>query len=211
MKHLTSKLITLICGIMLCFISFALAVFITLKASFLYPILAKDMDNALNLDQEIIGANYEALIDYNSNPLTAKLELEQLTMSDSGRLHFEEVRNIFMGIFLIGIIFAILILISKRWSYKKSWLPISKVALIISALFPIILIPSFIFAFDKLFVLFHKLLFNNDYWLFSSQENPIIYYLPQSFFEGMAIVIITIWFLILLVFRFVAGLNKKKL
>ena len=35
--------------------------------------------------------------------------------------------------------------------------------------------------FEKSFVIFHKLLFSNDYWVFDPEKDPIILMLPEEF------------------------------
>ena len=44
--------------------------------------------------------------------------------------------------------------------------------------------------FDRLFVLFHELVFSNDYWIFYYDLDPIILYLPEDFFMLCAMLIV---------------------
>ena len=44
--------------------------------------------------------------------------------------------------------------------------------------------------FEKSFVLFHKLLFSNDYWVFDPEKDPIILMLPEEFFMHAACAIL---------------------
>ncbi|EGT3617546.1 TIGR01906 family membrane protein, partial [Clostridium perfringens] len=39
---------------------------------------------------------------------------------------------------------------------------------------------------SKLFTLFHKVFFNNDYWIFDPKKDPIITVLPESYFLFLA-------------------------
>ena len=48
---------------------------------------------------------------------------------------------------------------------------------------------------DRFFVLFHKLFFNNDYWIFDETTDPVIRILPDGFFLHCAFMIL---FLIIL-------------
>lgn len=48
------------------------------------------------MSEEEIRENYDALIDYNSVFFRESLEFPSFPMSDSGRIHFEEVKNIFV-------------------------------------------------------------------------------------------------------------------
>ena len=42
---------------------------------------------------------------------------------------------------------------------------------------------------DKVFVIFHELFFNNDYWIFDYRTDPIILLLPDEFFMHCALLI----------------------
>ena len=47
--------------------------------------------------------------------------------------------------------------------------------------FPIALMLPIVINFEKSFVIFHKLLFSNDYWVFDPEKDPIILMLPEEF------------------------------
>ena len=42
---------------------------------------------------------------------------------------------------------------------------------------------------DKVFVVFHELFFNNDFWIFDYRTDPIILLLPDEFFMHCALLI----------------------
>ncbi|WP_265881320.1 TIGR01906 family membrane protein [Clostridium perfringens] len=54
------------------------------------------------------------------------------------------------------------------------------------------LILSFYLNFSKVFTLFHKIFFNNDYWIFDPKKDPIINVLPESYFLFLAIFILSL-------------------
>ena len=64
-----------------------------------------------------------------------------------------------------------------------------------------------IVAFDKLFVLFHEIVFRNDYWMFSSVTDPVIKILPEEFFMHGFFAIIGFVFL----FAFILWVYFRKL
>jgi len=72
---------------------------------------------------------------------------------------------------------------------------------------PIMLSIPLIINFDKSFTLFHNIVFNNDYWLFSKQTDPVINILPQPFFMHAALLILA---MIFLSSGFLAYLYKQK-
>ena len=45
---------------------------------------------------------------------------------------------------------------------------------------------------DRFFVGFHSLLFNNDYWLFDPATDPVILILPDTFFMHCAVMIVAL-------------------
>ena len=57
---------------------------------------------------------------------------------------------------------------------------------------PLILTLPIVFNFEGSFVIFHKLLFKNDYWIFDPNLDPVINMLPEQFFFhcGMLILLI---------------------
>ncbi|PFN28721.1 TIGR01906 family membrane protein, partial [Bacillus cereus] len=60
----------------------------------------------------------------------------------------------------------------------------------LTIIFPIALMLPIAINFEKSFVLFHKLLFSNDYWVFDPEKDPIILMLPEEFFMHAACAIL---------------------
>ena len=57
---------------------------------------------------------------------------------------------------------------------------------------PIVLFIIFIIDFDSAFTAFHKIFFNNDYWIFNPRLDQIINILPQEFFYHCAVLILSL-------------------
>lgn len=57
-----------------------------------------------------------------------------------------------------------------------------KLTAILTIVIPLILGFFAFIDFDRLFVMFHQLVFSNDYWLFNPHLDPIINILPENFF-----------------------------
>ena len=146
------------------------------------------------LSKEEIKNNYDYMIDYNLDKENRKFELPSIKSSENGKIHFEEVRNIFQilnKIFNTSLIFSIVILIINILNKNIEFLKTTSKTLI---LMPLILMAPIILNFDGSFVLFHKLMFNNDYWIFDPTLDPVINILPEEFFfhAGMMILILII-------------------
>lgn len=146
------------------------------------------------LSKEEIKNNYDYMIDYNLGKENREFELPSIKSSESGKIHFEEVRNIFQilnKIFNISLILSIILLIINILYKNIEFLKTTSKTLI---LMPLILMAPIILNFDGSFVLFHKLMFNNDYWIFDPTLDPVINILPEEFFfhAGMMILILII-------------------
>ncbi|MBD1371683.1 TIGR01906 family membrane protein [Hazenella sp. IB182357] len=142
-----------------------------------------DIKTVTNMNKEEIEHHYNTVIDY-LYPLHEKeLVLPTLPMSTEGKIHFEDVRNIFMKILLALLIFGILSLFGSIWLVRKKQ-PLFLLYTAIWVIFIPILLGAFIilYGFENSFNLFHELSFSNDYWVFDPQTDPIIYLLPIQFF-----------------------------
>ncbi|HHU71413.1 MAG TPA: TIGR01906 family membrane protein [Clostridiales bacterium] len=171
-------------------ISFAVVITINFR-----PLYYLDMD-FLNISassgypREEIKANYDALIDYSSPFFTGELSFPTLPASDNGLQHFREVKNIFNFFYILfAITFAISVIIIqyKRNRKDHSYLLASSITAIV---LPSLVAIALAIDFDKAFVVFHKIFFNNDYWLFDPVTDPVIRILPATFFLHCALLII---------------------
>lgn len=146
------------------------------------------------LSKEDIKKNYDYMIDYNLDKDKKEFELPSIKSSENGKIHFEEVRDIFQilnKIFNISLLLSVIGLVINILNKNIEFLKITSRALI---LIPLILILPIVVNFDGSFVLFHKIMFNNDYWIFDPNLDPVINILPEEFFfhAGLMILILTI-------------------
>lgn len=160
--------------------------------------------------KDIIIKNYDILIDYQSLFYQGELYLPDFRMSETGRIHFEEVKRIFeyVQILMISTGIASMFFIYKRHKEKEYRY------LKLTSLFSVG-IPTFIGIiacadFDTAFVIFHKIFFRNDYWIFDYYEDPIINVLPQDFFMHCFIAIIVVIVVLSLICYFVYRRYEKR-
>ena len=150
-----------------------------------------------NLSFNQIKENYDVLIDYNSFWGPDKLKFPYLPSSENALTHFEEVKTIFLEfqiILIIGLITTVILV----FLYKKLYGTCEYLLIggLVTMIIPFTL-AVFIYAnFNKVFVTFHKLAFNNDYWIFNYKTDPIITFLPENFFMLCAIAIVGLVFLL---------------
>ncbi|VIF87945.1 membrane protein [Clostridioides difficile] len=147
-----------------------------------------------------IKLNYDYLIDYNLNKNVSEFNLPTLKSSPQGKIHFEEVRNIFQNINKLAKLLLIVSLVGIILSVKNKNIKILKTTSITLIMMPLLLTVPILLNFEKAFIIFHKLLFRNDYWIFNPNLDPVINILPEEFFfhSGMMILILILLLSILL-------------
>ena len=139
---------------------------------------------------EMIKENYDALIDWCSPFCTEELDFPSLSESASGVSHFVEVKvifNIFFVMLFVTPLFLAGLIFMQYKRESSSWMLASP---IIVCILPLLIGTACAIDFNRIFVLFHQLVFNNDDWLFSPYEDPIILFLPERFFMQCALIIV---------------------
>ena len=195
---------------LLFFISLGLTIAIYVRP--LYYIGMDRISAETGYSTELIKENYDALIDYCSPFFTGELNFPSLPESPTGISHFAEVKVIFnlffillfvTPFFLAGLIY----LQHKRNSH--SYLIASPV---IMCVLPLSIGLACAIDFNRIFVLFHEIVFQNDDWLFSPYEDPIILFLPERFFLQCALIIVgtVLAGCVLLLLLYVKRSNLKK-
>ncbi len=205
------KITDLLIGVLftLLFISIAVVVTINFRPLYYMDISLLHIEETSGLSRDLIKENYNALIDYSSPLFQGELHFPSLPASEHGLIHFEEVKNIFNAFYLMGavtLVAGIIIVIRKTKNNDHSYLLVSSVTAIA---LPTLLALLLSIDFDRAFVVFHKLFFNNDYWLFDPATDPVILILPDTFFLHCALMIIVLVILMSLLFL-AAFLWKKR-
>lgn len=139
---------------------------------------------------EVIKENYDALIDWCSPFAKGELDFPTLPESESGISHFVEVKvifNLFFALLFVTPAFLAGFLYLQKKRGSTSWMITSPV---IMCVLPLFIGLACSIDFNRVFVLFHEIVFNNDDWLFSPYEDPIILFLPERFFLQCALIII---------------------
>lgn len=139
---------------------------------------------------EMIKENYDALIDWCSPFYEGELDFPTLPESASGVSHFVEVKiifNLFFVLLFVTPLFLASLIFMQHKRGSSSWLLASP---IIVCVLPLLIGAACAIDFNRIFVLFHQIVFSNDDWLFSPREDPIILFLPERFFLQCALVIV---------------------
>ena len=184
------RIFTSIC-LALFIITAAVSITLNFRPLYYHDISALKIEETSGFSRNIIKQNYDALIDYNQFFHSGKLKLT-VPMSNEGRIHFSDVKRIFVAIEIACIITFVLscFLIKKQITQKD--IEFLKLSSMITILLPSIAGIFTALNWDATFIMFHKIMFRNDYWLFDEIKDPVITMLPDTFFLHCAIMIIAL-------------------
>ncbi|HFD2045470.1 TPA: TIGR01906 family membrane protein [Clostridium perfringens] len=196
--------------------SVVFSVIVTLNISpILYSLFIKlnKIPNYNNLSREEILNDYNNIIHYLNSPQEEVLKFKNFKISPIGEFHFLEVKEIFSSIYLIClaclILGIILFILLKKFKLKISLKAFN--IFFYEVLFIFLgLILSFYLNFSKVFTLFHKIFFNNDYWIFDPKKDPIINVLPESYFLFLAVFILFLVMILSITSKIFYTIKKHK-
>ncbi|GAA4653802.1 TIGR01906 family membrane protein [Anaerocolumna aminovalerica] len=174
----------------LLFISIGVIAAVNFRFIYYLDIDRLNISQTSGLEKDVIIENYDALIRYNSPFYKGDLKLPGLPSSPGGLQHFAEVKTIFTAFYYIAaisIIISLLIIFYKRSKKDNSYLLVSSITVLV---IPVIAALGSIINFDAIFLLFHKIFFRNDLWIFDPAKDPVITILPATFFLHSLLVII---------------------
>lgn len=173
-------------------ISLAVVVTLNFRPLYYYDIDALDIPAMAGYPADIIKENYDVLIDYNFLFYRGELNFPSFPMSEGGEIHFAEVKAIFDAVQIIFLASGVLAVICKIIKLRQKDYGYLKLTGIFSVGIPLLLGGIIAVNWSFFFVQFHKLFFNNDYWIFSAETDPVITILPDTFFMHAAIMILSI-------------------
>ena len=200
--------------ISLCLALFIISASVTITLNFrplyYHDISSLKIEETSGFSKKVIRENYDALIDYNQFFYSGKLKLT-LPMSREGKIHFEEVKRIFVGIEYLCVITLILSCFLIKRKIRSRNIDFLRSASIITVLLPVIVGILCAFNWDAAFTLFHEIMFRNDYWIFDERTDPIIKVLPEEVFMLYSIVIIVLVIFSIILYKLYYYYSKNKL
>ncbi|GFI42132.1 TIGR01906 family membrane protein [Thomasclavelia cocleata] len=178
--------------LMIFFISFAIVFTVFFKQLYYFDIDYLNIDIISGIPAKIIKENYDILINYQSIFYQGSLNLPDFVMSTNGRIHFQEVKTIFEVIQVLMISSGVVSFIMTLKRLREKEYRFFKLAGMLTIVVPSML--GFIAALDfsNAFIIFHKIVFRNDFWIFDYHSDPIIRILPETFFMHCFILIVLI-------------------
>ncbi|HEY8365409.1 MAG TPA: TIGR01906 family membrane protein [Haloplasmataceae bacterium] len=163
-----------------------------------------------NMNKREIIKNYDVLIDY-LNPLyKGNLQFPTLTMSQQGEKHFIEVKKIFTHLFYIQLVSVIITFVGILYLNKKKDYTFYRLTSRLLLGIPILLFFLIFIDFNKIFSLFHRIMFRNEYWMLYPDKDPIINLLPERFFMHSTLLILIIMFISSLILNRIYRYQIKK-
>lgn len=191
-KTLTIKNLIFSILLMLLFISFSVVVTLNFRPLYYFDINYLDIQAYSGLDEAVIRENYDVLIDYNSMFYDEELEFPSLIMSESGRVHFQEVKSIFVGLQYLLIVDFLVCAALLIYHMRRKSFAFLRLTGILTIVIPAVLGALIALNWNWVFVTFHHIAFNNDYWIFDSATDPVINILPDTFFMHCALMILAL-------------------
>lgn len=191
-------------------ISFAVCFIIFFKSLYHLDIDLLHISEYSGYTKEVLIRNYDILIDYMSIFYRGELHFPDFRMSETGRIHFEEVKRIFEGIQILMVTTGILSALCIYNRHKEKEYRYLKMTSILSIEIPLILGLVVCADFDSAFIIMHKIFFRNEYWIFDLYDDPIVGILPHDFFMYSFIAIIIVIVVLSLICYFVYKRYEKR-
>lgn len=171
-----------IAGLLLFILSFAIAFTINFTPLYSWTAQSMGLAESLGMPHETLMENYHILLDYLNNPWIPELHMPDFPSSESGLFHFYEVKRLFLLDYVILALTAVGSFFYLRYLRRTNRIWVLVKPFMVASMVPVALLFFLAVNFDRLFVLFHEVFFNNDAWIFNPSTDPIILALPQDFF-----------------------------
>ncbi len=153
-----------------------------------------DIPARAGVTKQVCLDNYNAVIEYLSPFSRTSFNLPDFRYSANGAQHFADCKPIFNGVYFAGLVSLVLIIILSLRFIKRKDKRFLRVSSVTTLAVPVVLVAACTIDFDSAFVLFHKVFFTNDLWLFDIEADPVLNILPAEFFMNCAIFIALLWF-----------------
>lgn len=183
---------------------------VSFKPLYYFDIYYLNIESKSGLGVEEIKKNYDYLIKYNISVKREDFHLPSIKYSAQGKQHFIEVRRIFRILIFLGLVFGIISIFGVLGAVSLREYRIFRYIGMWTILLPAILLVPFALDFDTSFVVFHKIFFRNDYWIFNPAKDPVINILPQEFFMHCAFMILGLLLLVSIMFFILYKLFKDE-
>jgi len=159
-------------------------------------------------DHDTVLRNYHDAMRFLSPFRNEPYHLTDLNYSEGGAQHFDEVKVIFNWLYALGLV-CTLSVAAIAWAKRRKSKQFLLASSITTLALPLVIAAVAAIDFDAMFIVFHKIFFNNDLWIFDYRRDEIIKILPSEFFMHCAFVIVAFWIIAAAV-QFVFYIRDKK-
>lgn len=184
-------------GLLLCLVLLCGSVLFVLYFTPFYGWNVKGMqlEEKTGLTREQLQENYNQIIHYNNPLYRGEMELPDFEMTEEFREHFRVVKDIFYGIWICFLVGIVLLAGCIRWIRKHQlyefllWAPIFQALILAGAGAGMML------GWDRLFTVFHEVVFPGQQWRFDPAVDPLITILPETWFLYCFLLILALYIL----------------
>ena len=162
----------------------------------------------VNLTREGLIEDYRHLLNYLNFPWISSLKMT-LPSSANGLQHFADVKKLFLldyGVLIFGAPISVYYLRCLK-KQQMLWKLIAPAQIMLTGFVFLLVIMGI--SFQQFFVLFHKILFRNNDWIFDPTKDPISDALPDDFFLA-CFVLFFVLFIISMLALIVVGKKSLK-
>lgn len=201
-QELKTNIMVFIISLGVFFLSVVLALFLSVPIyQQIIPIFNLESISGLSIQQLMM--TYKEMIDYlttlSINP--SVLSLTYFPISPEGQVHFQDVQQLMMKVYGLLMLLVPLSIYAFSWLIKYGRKKQVNIAFKVSYVAPLVLIVLMTISFEKVFILFHQLVFSNNYWLFDPLTDPVINILPESFFMVLFILALLLYEVIIVLIK----------
>lgn len=140
------------------------------------------LTDSVNISKEEIKENFDELIYYINHKNPEELKLTSFPVSPEGSIHFKDTKELFLKNRVLLFVSFVVLCICSYSSFRNKRMNFLYYGGFSCLLILASILIGALINFDSAFTVFHKILFSNDYWLFSPISDPVITILPQEFF-----------------------------
>lgn len=173
-------------------ISITLTTLISVPVYYLYSQLL-DLGASVGLTHQQLQESYQTIVQYLFHPFSEILSIPYFSSSAQGIQHFQDVKLLIQLNAVVSVIACILMpWLIGQLKQSRDYFFVQTGFYFLYGM-PLLLLFMIFINFERLFILFHEIVFTNDYWLFDPIYDPIITVLPESLFMLLFILVILIY------------------
>ncbi|WP_010498138.1 TIGR01906 family membrane protein [Ligilactobacillus acidipiscis] len=189
---------------------FALCIALVINFQPLYYFFVdqQHLAQTVSLTRKGLITDYQHLLNYLNFPWVHKLDMT-LPSSANGLQHFADVKRLFLVDYFVMIVGVPLSVYHLHRLKKQQmlWTLIAPAQITLTGMIFLLVLMSI--SFQQFFVIFHKILFRNNDWVFDPLKDPIIDALPDEFFLACFVLFFILFIAAMLAVIFIGKKSLK--